>query len=67
MKKYLTASVLIVAYAGPALADKIFVVYEPETNKCGIVTNVPAGVKVLGSYASKDEAVKAMGDMKECG
>jgi hypothetical protein len=67
MKKYLIASALVVSFAGPALADKIFVVHEPESGKCGIVSNVPDGVKVLGSYASKDEAVKAMGAMKECG
>ncbi len=67
MKKYLVAAVLVVSFAAPALAEEIYVVFDPASHKCEAMHNIPEGMKSMGKYGSMDEAKKAMASMKECG
>jgi hypothetical protein len=67
MKKYLVAAVLIVAFAAPALAETFYVAFDPASHKCSLMHSQPAaGMKVMGTYTTEDEAHKAMATMKEC-
>jgi hypothetical protein len=67
MKKYLIASALVVAFAGPAFAEQFYVVFDPASKKCEAMHNIPEGKKSMGTYGTMDEAMKAMAGMKECG
>ena len=67
MKKYLIAGVLIAAFVTPALAEEIYVVFDPASHKCEAMHNLPAGMKSMGKFSSMEEAKKAMASMKECG
>ena len=67
MKKYLIAGVLIAAFVTPALAEEIYVVFDPASHKCEAMHNLPAGMKSMGKFNSMEEAKKAMATMKECG
>jgi hypothetical protein len=67
MKRYLIASALLVAFAGPAFAEQFYVVFDPASHKCEAMHNIPEGKKSMGTYGSMDEAKKAMASMKECG
>jgi hypothetical protein len=72
MRKYIVAAVLIGAFATtPALAvesggGKYFVGLDTTSHKCSVVTEMAAGMKMMGEYDSKEAAEKAMADMKEC-
>ena len=71
MKKYLVAAALIGAIATPGFAvdtggGKYFVGLDTTSHKCSVVTEMAAGMKMMGEYDSKEAAEKAMADMKEC-
>jgi hypothetical protein len=67
MSKYLVAAALIIAFVTPALAEQFFVAFDPASKKCSMMhSQPPAGMKVMGTYATQAEAEKAMGGMKEC-
>jgi hypothetical protein len=71
MRKYLVAAVLIGAFAIPALAvetggGKYFVGLDTTSGKCSVVTEMAAGMKMMGEYDSKEAAEKAMAGMDEC-
>jgi hypothetical protein len=67
MKRYLIATALIISFASPALAEEIYVVFDPASHKCEAMHDIPEGKKSMGTYGSMDEAKKAMASMKECG
>jgi hypothetical protein len=67
VKKYLIAGVLTAAFVTPALAEEIYVVFDPASHKCEAMHNIPAGMKSMGKYGSMEAAKKAMASMKECG
>ena len=67
VKKYLIAGVLIAAFVTPALAEEIYVVFDPASHKCEAMHNIPEGKKSMGKFGSMEEAKKAMASMKECG
>ena len=67
MKRYLIATALIISFASPALAEEIYVVFDPASHKCEAMHDIPEGKKSMGTYGSMDEAKKAMATMKECG
>ena len=51
----------------PALAEQFYVAFDPASHKCSMMHSQPgAGMKVMGTYKTEDEAKKAMGGMKEC-
>jgi hypothetical protein len=67
MKKYLVASIFITIFAGPALADKIFVMLDMTTKKCVTMKTDPKDqkkFKMLGKYPTLGET--AMLTMTEC-
>jgi hypothetical protein len=69
MKKYATAAVLITFFVTPALAltsGAYYVGLDTTTHKCSVVTEMKAGMKMMGKYDSKEAAEKAMSSMKEC-
>jgi len=69
MKKYATAAVLISSFVTPALAltsGTYYVGLDTTTHKCSVVTEMKAGMKMMGKYDSKEAAEKAMSSMKEC-
>ena len=69
MKKYLIASVLIVSFTAPALADEIFVMLDMDTKKCVTMKTDPNDQKkyrMLGKYPTLGEAETAMLTMTEC-
>jgi hypothetical protein len=67
MSKYIVAVALVVAFVTPALAEQIYVAFDPASHKCSMMHSQPgAGMKVMGTYKTEDEAKKAMGSMKEC-
>jgi hypothetical protein len=69
MKKYLIASVLIVSFTAPALADEIFVMLDMDTKKCVTMKTDPKDQKkyrMLGKYPTLGEAETAMLTMTEC-
>jgi hypothetical protein len=66
MKNYLIAAALIAGFVTPALAEQFYVVFDPASKKCEAMHEIPKGMKSMGTYASMDEAKKAMGTMKEC-
>jgi hypothetical protein len=67
VKKYLIAGVFVAAFVTPALAEEIYVVFDPASHKCEAMHNIPSGMKSMGKFNSMDEAKKAMASMKECG
>ena len=67
MKKYVIAGVLIAAFVTPALAEEIYVVFDPASHKCEAMHNIPEGKNSMGKFGSMEEAKKAMASMKECG
>ena len=71
MRKYLVAAALIAAFAAPALAVEsggghYFVGLDTSSHKCSVVTEMAAGMKMMGEYDSKEAAEKAMATMEEC-
>ena len=65
MKKYVIAGVLVAALVTPALAEEIYVVFDPASHKCEAMHNIPEGKKSMGKFGSMEEAKKAMASMKE--
>ena len=45
---------------------KYFVGLDTTSGKCSVVTEMAAGMKMMGEYDSKEAAEKAMAEMKEC-
>ena len=70
LKKYLIAATLIGAFMSPALSQGVagewYVGLDTASNKCSVVSSMPAGMKMMGKYKSKEEAETAMHGMKEC-
>jgi hypothetical protein len=68
MKRGLIAGLFITALATPAFAETFYVAFDPESHKCSLMHNQapPSNMKVMGTYSSEAEAVKAMHGMKEC-
>jgi hypothetical protein len=71
MRKYLVAAALIGMFAAPALAvetggGKYFVGLDTTSGKCSVVTEMAAGMKMMGEYDSQEAAEKAMTEMAEC-
>jgi hypothetical protein len=69
MKKYLIASVLIVSFTAPALADEVFVMLDLDTKKCVTMKAMPENMKkykMLGKYPTLGEAEATMHTMTEC-
>ena len=69
MKKSLVVAVLIVSFAGPALADEIYVMLDMTTKKCVTMKTDPKDQKkyrMLGKYPTLGEAETAMLTMTEC-
>jgi hypothetical protein len=67
MNKYFLAAAFVVALAGPALAEQFYVAFDPASHKCTMMHSQPgSNFKVMGTFATKAEANKAMGSMKEC-
>ena len=68
MKKYLSAAVLIVGFAAPALSVEIFYIMFDNTMKgCTIMSSEPTDkerYKKMGQYGSKAAAESAMAAMK---
>jgi hypothetical protein len=74
MRKYLTAAVLIVSLAAPALAVESFYIMFDNSMKgqkgaCQIMTTKPtdAKYKMMGEYKSQGDAEAAMKTMADCG
>ena len=67
MKPYWIATALIISFSSPALAEQIYVVFDPASHKCEAMHDIPEGKKSMGTYGSMEEATKAMHGMKECG
>ena len=67
MRKYLIAAALTAVIVTPALAEEIYVVFDPASHKCEAMHNIPEGKKSMGKFGSMEEAKKAMASMKECG
>jgi hypothetical protein len=66
MRKYLIAAALTAVFVTPALAEQFYVVFDPAAHKCEAMHNIPEGMKSMGTYASMEQAKKAMTSMKEC-
>jgi hypothetical protein len=69
MKKYLIAAVLTVAFAGPALADQFYIMFDATAKKCVTMRALPSNMKhykMLGKYPTQGEAETAMHTMTEC-
>ncbi len=69
MRKYIVAAVLIGAFVTPALAltaGTYFVGLDTTTHTCSVVTEMTAGMKMMGKYKSKEAAENAMHRMKSC-
>jgi hypothetical protein len=68
MKKCVIATGLIIALVTPALAADYYVALRLGGGGCTIMTHSPSPTKykMMGHYASKSAAKKAMGTMAEC-
>ena len=69
MKKYLIASMLIISFTAPALADEVFVMLDLDTKKCVTMKAMPENMKkykMLGKYPTLGEAEATMHTMTEC-
>jgi hypothetical protein len=71
MRKYLVAAALIGAFATPVLAVETggghyYVGFDTSSHTCSVVTEMAAGMKMMGQYDSKEDAEKAMATMAEC-
>ena len=67
MKKYLVAAVLVVSFAAPALAEEIYVVFDPASHKCEAMHNIPEGMKSMGKYGQHTRPKRRWPQLKECG
>ena len=56
MKKYVIAGVLIAAFVTPALAEEIYVVFDPASHKCEAMHNIPEGKKSMGKFGTLIES-----------
>ena len=64
------AGLLIVAFAAPAFADEFYIVRQPKTKKCTIVTTRPTTntVTIIGDtvYKTRSEAEHGVKTIKTC-
>jgi hypothetical protein len=66
------ASLLVLGYVLPAAADSYYIVRDPDTKHCSIVSEKPASEKVTvvnpdgTTYTTKTEAEGAMKTVKVC-
>jgi hypothetical protein len=63
------AGVLTLAFVAPALAltsGTYYVGLDTTTHTCSVVTEMKAGMKMMGKYDSKEAAEAGMASMKEC-
>lgn len=66
MKRYFAATLLIVAFATPALAEEFYVAYDGK--RCEIFSHKPQDkMNILGVYKNKHAAEKAMEKFDKCG
>ena len=69
MRKYILAVAVIGAFVSPALAltaGTYYVGLDSTTKTCSVMTEMKAGMKMMGKYDSKEAAEEAMANMKEC-
>jgi hypothetical protein len=66
MKTYLIAATLMAGFVTPALAEQFYVVLDPAIRKCEVMTEIPTGMKSMGSYDSLIAAKRAMALTQEC-
>jgi hypothetical protein len=72
MKKYVLGGIVLLAIAGPALAEEYYVVQDTTTKKCTIVEKKPTSTTmvVVGGdgtvYKTKTEAEAGMKTVKVC-
>lgn len=69
MRKLLIAAALIVAYVTPAFAEDFFVAVDLASGRCVMMSGKEPDAKnfkMMGKYASMEEAHKAMGTMRDC-
>jgi len=69
MRKYLLATMLICAFAAPALAKTYFIVQDKATGKCSMALSAPTETEkfsMMGQYGSELAAKEAMAKMKQC-
>jgi hypothetical protein len=66
--KALVVTAFIGAVVTPAMAEEFYVIQEPETNECVIVTERPTVGTVLGGvvYDTEEAALDSMRGMAEC-
>jgi hypothetical protein len=70
MHKLLIGSILLTAFATPALADDFYIVQDSTTKRCHIVEQSPTTTTTTivgdGTYTSRVEAESAMKTVKVC-
>jgi hypothetical protein len=69
MKRFVIASALLLAFIVPAWAleaGTYFVGLDSTTHTCSVMTEMKAGMKMMGKYKTQAEAETAMHSMKEC-
>jgi hypothetical protein len=65
MKPYVAAAAMLVAFAGPALAEEFYVAYDDK--RCEMFSHKPQDkMNILGTYKNKHDAEKAMAKMDQC-
>jgi hypothetical protein len=69
MRKLLIATALIVAYVTSAFAEDFFAAVDLASGRCVMMSGKEPDAKnfkMMGKYASMDEAQKAMGTIRDC-
>jgi hypothetical protein len=69
MRKYLIAAALVVAFAGPAFAEEFYVAVDLASGRCVMMSGKEPDAKhfkMMGKYATMEEAHTAMGTMRDC-
>ena len=67
----LIAGLLVIAFAGTAMADEYYVVREPSTHKCTVVTKKPATKEVVTqigpmAFKTRQKAEERIKTVKDC-
>ena len=70
MKRSVLVALLVVGFATPAAAEKVYTTINT-VGDCGMIKNATpsSGMKRIGpkeGYASREEARKALGENKDC-
>lgn len=71
MTRLMLAGALCVAFAGTAMADEYYVVQNPTTHRCTVVTQKPEAKTVVTqigplAFATRDEAESRIKQTKVC-